>query len=168
MFQGFYDPGTLSFTYPKTAGQCYSFTDDGFWEQALYLYTANRESSFQSVDFWRFLRAFQIFLLNQLFSHFLSHDSLETSLSSSPTDLATRNLFSQFKQYLDSESNWRRWTTNDSRQMQLFNHFGSTLQSKGRYGRFRDSSNDSLRFKRLGIAIVSIRWIFETFALSDL
>ncbi|EST09059.1 hypothetical protein PSEUBRA_001392 [Kalmanozyma brasiliensis GHG001] len=37
----FYDPVNNSFIYPATAGQSYSFTDDGFWEQALYLYNVN-------------------------------------------------------------------------------------------------------------------------------
>ncbi|SOV05750.1 related to ROT1 - molecular chaperone in the endoplasmic reticulum [Ustilago sp. UG-2017a] len=37
----FYDPVKNSFIYPATAGQSYSFTDDGFWEQALYLYNTN-------------------------------------------------------------------------------------------------------------------------------
>ena len=37
----FYDPVNNSFIYPATAGQSYSFTDDGYWEQALYLYNTN-------------------------------------------------------------------------------------------------------------------------------
>lgn len=37
----FYDPVNNSFIYPAVAGQSYSFTDDGFWEQALYLYDTN-------------------------------------------------------------------------------------------------------------------------------
>ncbi|CAO1622984.1 unnamed protein product [Parajaminaea phylloscopi] len=36
-----YNPGNASFNPPATAGQSYSFTDDGFWEQALYLYESN-------------------------------------------------------------------------------------------------------------------------------
>lgn len=39
--QEFFNPGTGVFTYPKTAGQSYSFTDDGHWEQALFLYETN-------------------------------------------------------------------------------------------------------------------------------
>ncbi|PWO00758.1 hypothetical protein FA09DRAFT_303877 [Tilletiopsis washingtonensis] len=35
----FYNPGNNSFTVPATAGQSYSFTEDGFWEQALYMFT---------------------------------------------------------------------------------------------------------------------------------
>ncbi|SPO47261.1 related to ROT1 - molecular chaperone in the endoplasmic reticulum [Moesziomyces antarcticus] len=37
----FYDPVNNSFIYPATAGQSYSFTNDGYWEQALYLYNTN-------------------------------------------------------------------------------------------------------------------------------
>ncbi len=37
----FYDPANNSFIYPTTAGQSYSFTNDGYWEQALYLYNTN-------------------------------------------------------------------------------------------------------------------------------
>ncbi|EPQ26337.1 uncharacterized protein PFL1_05985 [Pseudozyma flocculosa PF-1] len=37
----FYNPISETFTYPLSAGQSYSFTDDGFWEQALYLYSTN-------------------------------------------------------------------------------------------------------------------------------
>ncbi|KAJ1024758.1 hypothetical protein NDA16_002798 [Ustilago loliicola] len=37
----FYDPVNNSFIYPTAAGQSYSFTDDGYWEQALYLYNTN-------------------------------------------------------------------------------------------------------------------------------
>lgn len=37
----FFNPVTNSFVYPVTAGQSYSFTDDGYWEQALYLYNTN-------------------------------------------------------------------------------------------------------------------------------
>lgn len=37
----FFNPVTNSFVYPQTAGQSYSFTDDGYWEQALYLYNTN-------------------------------------------------------------------------------------------------------------------------------
>ncbi|PWN50644.1 hypothetical protein IE53DRAFT_83911 [Violaceomyces palustris] len=37
----FYNPGNNSFIYPTTAGQSYSFTNDGYWEQALYLYESN-------------------------------------------------------------------------------------------------------------------------------
>ncbi|PWZ01165.1 hypothetical protein BCV70DRAFT_90659 [Testicularia cyperi] len=38
---GFYNPVNNSFVYPAVAGQSYSFTDDGYWEQALYLYNTN-------------------------------------------------------------------------------------------------------------------------------
>ncbi|CAO1636361.1 unnamed protein product [Sympodiomycopsis kandeliae] len=37
----FFNPGSGVFTYPKAAGQSYSFTDDGHWEQALYIYETN-------------------------------------------------------------------------------------------------------------------------------
>ncbi|KAN0061993.1 Reversal of tor2 lethality [Thecaphora frezii] len=37
----FYNPISETFTYPLSAGQSYSFTDDGFWEQALYMYNTN-------------------------------------------------------------------------------------------------------------------------------
>lgn len=37
----FYDPVNNSFIYPATAGESYSFTNDGFWEQALFLYNTN-------------------------------------------------------------------------------------------------------------------------------
>jgi Chaperone for protein-folding within the ER, fungal len=36
--QSFFNPANNTFSYPSTAGQAYSFTDDGHWEQALYLY----------------------------------------------------------------------------------------------------------------------------------
>ncbi|CEH12740.1 Chaperone, endoplasmic reticulum protein-folding, fungi [Ceraceosorus bombacis] len=36
---GFFNPGNNSFILPKTSGQSYSFTQDGFWEQALYLFS---------------------------------------------------------------------------------------------------------------------------------
>ncbi|PWN24515.1 hypothetical protein BDZ90DRAFT_234801 [Jaminaea rosea] len=38
---GFYNPGNTTFNAPTNAGQSYSFTDDGKWEQALYLYESN-------------------------------------------------------------------------------------------------------------------------------
>ena len=41
--QGFYNPGNGTFNAPANAGQSYSFTNDGKWEQALYLYESNRE-----------------------------------------------------------------------------------------------------------------------------
>ena len=37
----FANPLNSSFNYPSTAGISYSFTDDGFWEQALYRFEGN-------------------------------------------------------------------------------------------------------------------------------
>ncbi|CAE6337105.1 unnamed protein product [Rhizoctonia solani] len=37
----FANPLNSSFNYPTTAGISYSFTDDGFWEQALYRFEGN-------------------------------------------------------------------------------------------------------------------------------
>ncbi|CAE6412286.1 unnamed protein product [Rhizoctonia solani] len=37
----FANPLNSSFIYPSTAGISYSFTDDGFWEQALYRFVSN-------------------------------------------------------------------------------------------------------------------------------
>ncbi len=34
----FFNPANNTFTYPATAGISYSFTDNGYWEQALYIY----------------------------------------------------------------------------------------------------------------------------------
>ncbi|KAN0063940.1 Reversal of tor2 lethality [Thecaphora frezii] len=38
---GFYNPVTRSFTIPPTAGESYSFTADGHWEQAIVKWIAN-------------------------------------------------------------------------------------------------------------------------------
>jgi len=38
---GFADPANFTFTYPKTAGVSYSFSDDGFYEIAGYRFLAN-------------------------------------------------------------------------------------------------------------------------------
>ncbi|CAE6458698.1 unnamed protein product [Rhizoctonia solani] len=38
---GFANPLNSSFNYPSTAGISYSFTDDGYWEQALYRFESN-------------------------------------------------------------------------------------------------------------------------------
>ncbi|CAE6490120.1 unnamed protein product [Rhizoctonia solani] len=38
---GFANPLNSSFIYPSTAGISYSFTNDGFWEQALYRFEGN-------------------------------------------------------------------------------------------------------------------------------
>lgn len=38
---GFFNPANQTFTYPKSAGMSYSFTDDGFFEEALYQYSSN-------------------------------------------------------------------------------------------------------------------------------
>lgn len=38
---GFYNPANNSFNYPQTAGISYSFTDDGFFEEAQYQYKIN-------------------------------------------------------------------------------------------------------------------------------
>ncbi|KDN35324.1 hypothetical protein RSAG8_11658, partial [Rhizoctonia solani AG-8 WAC10335] len=37
----FANPLNSSFNYPSTAGISYSFTDDGYWEQALYRFESN-------------------------------------------------------------------------------------------------------------------------------
>ncbi|KAF8531979.1 chaperone for protein-folding within the ER, fungal-domain-containing protein, partial [Gautieria morchelliformis] len=38
---GFANPVNFSFTYPKTTGRSFSFTDDGFFEQAEYRFSSN-------------------------------------------------------------------------------------------------------------------------------
>jgi hypothetical protein len=38
---GFCNPASSTFTYPATAGISYSFTDDGYFEEALYRFTGN-------------------------------------------------------------------------------------------------------------------------------
>lgn len=38
---GFFNPANDSFRYPETAGISYSFTDDGFFEEAQYQYNSN-------------------------------------------------------------------------------------------------------------------------------
>ncbi|PWN91924.1 hypothetical protein FA10DRAFT_265744 [Acaromyces ingoldii] len=37
----FYNPGNNTFNIPSVGGQSYSFTKDGFWEQALYIFTSD-------------------------------------------------------------------------------------------------------------------------------
>lgn len=53
--KGFYNPVNTSFNIPVSAGQSYSFTDDGYWEQSLYMYTANpsRPSCVSASLFWQ-------------------------------------------------------------------------------------------------------------------
>lgn len=44
-----------TFNIPASAGQSYSFTDDGYWEQALYIYTPNpsKPSCVSASLFWQ-------------------------------------------------------------------------------------------------------------------
>ncbi|CAD6884636.1 unnamed protein product [Tilletia controversa] len=52
---GFFNPVTREFTLPKTAGISYSFTDDGFFEQASMTYQANprRPACFNATLIWQ-------------------------------------------------------------------------------------------------------------------
>ena len=43
LLQSFYNPINETFQIPRVGGQSYSFTDDGYWEQALFVFTADRE-----------------------------------------------------------------------------------------------------------------------------
>ena len=45
--QGFYDPVNEKFTEPKHPGISYSFTADGYFEEAYYRAVANRTSTSQ-------------------------------------------------------------------------------------------------------------------------
>jgi len=51
---GFALPANMSFTYPKTAGESYSFTDDGYYEAARFRYVANATmpNCFTGVVLW--------------------------------------------------------------------------------------------------------------------
>lgn len=41
ILQSFYNPINTTFTVPQSSGISYSFTDDGYWEEALYIYVTN-------------------------------------------------------------------------------------------------------------------------------
>ena len=41
--QNFYNPINNTFNIPRVGGQSYSFTEDGFWEQSLFIFEADRK-----------------------------------------------------------------------------------------------------------------------------